>query len=631
MKIRGRALLTILLLGSIIFCGCTKIMGKDTEQSSKILETDSKNESQSVETVEDDNNKNKEMKTAYSLYYSKLIEEYVNYGLGEDNPDGLMTCDLIDFTGDGLKELFYVVCREDSIYTVCVYTYDEKNKRIKSIFEWDPGTHGTIMPLRGQGKNYLLSSNFVGECVNEYSIAEFKDDKFQYVKIYTEELEELVDKNGGPSTWVPSFYIKGSSTEMKDEDFLKDISPYGITSVKDFSLLFSQYCGRGKQAEKSLLKVTSEINDREVNYSEDAVIGIGEKCLNYLGNSTWPDVMAVTDLDLDGDVEVIVGDASSSGAIGILAYQFKENKLQELELKTVNTTYFRNLTEFNDSDMKLYTSNEDGSEHIFSVRSNGDVPYCISEYSKEGLCIYRNLIAEINQTEDEKGNKVTKYILEGKETTEEKYKAFIEKWKSKFSSTNKLHSDNTLVYLENNFDFGKLMFDYAIGLSSVPSNLNENLMAENATLKVEIQDNMKAVFKLTIPGLEERYLTDLPGTEIQSAEYIFRVKFDDYSLDLVNWSFSPGKAKLRNLIDMQSSLSKKREGTDSFDYIKDGVPVRKEENSIVWELDTSIMEGVNLNNINQYTVELLYPKKGYPGVQEESKELEFGKREVSSN
>ena len=82
---------------------------------------------------------------------------------------------------------------------------------------------------------------------------------------------------------------------------------------------------------------------------------------------------------------------------------------------------------------------------------------------------------------------------------------------------------------------------------------------------------------------------------------------------------------------MQSSLSKKRDGTGSYDYIEDGVPVRKEENSIVWELDTSKIGDVNLNNINEYTVEIVYPKKGYPAVQEERKVLEFGKREISSN
>ena len=630
MKKKGTTVIAIFVLVLIALCGCSHGVKDNVKTLSAVKATDT--------------SKNSEMKNAYELYYSKLIEEYARYGLYDDSvdgfPRGIMTCDLIDFDGDGLKELFYVVCRYDSEYTVCVYGFDKERNNLKPIFEENPGTHGSIMPLKGEKNNYLLSSNFVTGGINdagdsesemEYQIWEYKNNNFETIKTYKEVSTELVGINGELLGYENNFYNKGEGTPMGDSEFLKDSLKYNITSTEQLDLLSSQYCGRDNRPEQAMLKVASELLDRENDFNEYGVNQLAKVCADYLGNGVWPEVIAVTDLNLDSYPEVIVGDTSSSGAHGVFAYQFKDNQLQELELKTVNTPYFRDLNEFNDSDMKHYISNEDGSEHIFSVLSYQDKVYSISEYTKEGSVIYRTLIAEKRLEEDENGNKVTKFTLNGEDTNEEKFDKFTEEWKTKYSATEKLHSDNTFLFLNNNFDFQKFMFDYAIGLSTIPDNLNENLRVDEATLNIEVLDDKKAVFKLNIPGLEEFYSTDLPGSLLGSAEYEFAVKFGEYDVSLVQWAFSPGKTKRVALADMQSSISCKKEDSQGYQYIKQNVPAKKVDESIVWEVDMSQIENFNFNNINEYTVEITYPKMAFSSLQDENKIFTFGKREVIAN
>lgn len=630
MKKRGTGVIAIFVLALIAFCGCSN----GTNDSVKMLSGSSAM----------GNNQNSEMKNAYELYYSKLIEEYARYGLNDDSGDGfargIMTCDLVDFDGDGLKELFYVVCRYDSEYTVCVYGFDKARNNLVSIFEENPGTHGSIMPLKGEKNNYLLSSNFVTGGINdagesesemEYQIWEYKNNNFETIKTYKKISADLVGINGELLGYENNFYNEGDNVPMVESEFLKDSLKYNITSTEQFDLLSSQYCGRDKHPEQVMLKVTSELLGRQNNFDEYGVNQIGKECADYLGNEIWPDVIAVTDLNLDSYPEVIVGDTSSSGAHGVIAYQFKDNQLQELELKTVNSRYFRDLDEFNDSDMKHYISNKDGSEHIFSVLSYRDKIYSISEYTKEGSVIYRTLIGEKSLLEDKNGNKVTKFTLNGKDTTEEKFNKFTEEWRTKYKVTDKLHSDYTFLFLNNNFDFQKYMFEYAIGLSTIPDNLNENLRPDEAILNVEVLDDKKAVFKLKIPGLEEFYLTDLPGSPLGSAEYEFAVKFGEYDVSLVQWAFSPGKTKRGALVDMQSSLSRNKGELQGFEYIQQNVPVKKVEESIVWELDMSQITDFNFKNINEYTVEIMCPKMTFSFLHDEQKVLTFGKREVVTN
>lgn len=630
MKRRGMAVIAISVLILIAFCGCSNGVKDNVKTLSGSLAMS--------------NSQNSEMKNAYELYYSKLIEEYARYGLYDDSvdgfPRGIMICDLIDFDGDGLKELFYVVCRYDSEYTVCVYGFDKARNNLMSIFEENPGTHGSIMPLKGEKNNYLLSSNFVTGGINdagesesemEYQIWEYKNNNFETIKTYKKISTDLVGINGELLGYESNYYTKGEGRPMVESEFLKDALQYNITSTEQLDLLSSQYSGRDKYPERAMLNVTSELLGRQSIFDEYGVNQIGKAWADYMGNGVLPDVIAVTDLNLDSYPEVIFGETAPSGALGVFACQFKDNQLQELELKIVNTTYFRNLSEFNDFDMKYYISVEDGSEHIFSVRSNENKIYGISEYSKEGSAIYKTAIAEIQLIDGQNGNKLTAYNINGEDVGEEKFYEYIERWKTKYTETEKLHSDYAFISTESGFDFKKFMLNYALGLTTIPDDLNEELRADEASLKVDILDNKKAVFQLTIPGLEEFYLTDLPGSLLGSAEYEFAVKFGEYDVNLVQWAFSPGKTKRGALVDMQSSLSRKKGELQGFEYIQQNVPVKKVEDSIVWELDMSQITDFNFKNINEYTVEIMCPKMTFSSLHDEKKVLTFGKREVVTN
>lgn len=622
MKTRYLSVLVVLTLIVGSFCGCS--MG-NAEANAKTL----------ADVSQGGNNQNSKTQIAYEQYYGKLIEEYVLYGLNDDSvndfPRGIMTCDLIDFDHDGLKELFYVVCRNDYDYTVCVYGVDQKSKNLKRMFEENPGPDGTFMPLKGEKNNYLLVSNFVDEGIQRYQILEYKNNNFENIKTYTKKLEEVLNQEGAPIDWVPTYYTEDSSVGMSEEEFLKDTFQYGITSQDELNSLFNQYCGRDKHSQKSMVKVTSELLGKQIQFDEYGVNQIANELKQNFNEGSWLNAIAVTDLNFDGCPEVIGGEIAPAGALGVSAYQFKDNQLQKLELKIVDTAYFRNLSEFTDSIMKLYVSKEDGSEHIFSVVSNQNTISGISEYSKEGSAIYKTAIAEIRLVDGENGTKVTAYNINGKDVGEEKFYQYTEEWKTKYTATEKLHSDYAFLSPENAFNFKKFMLNYALGLITLPEDLNEELRANEASLKVEILEDKKAVFKLTIPGLQESYLGDLPGSVLASGEYTFAVEFGKYNISLMKWAFSPGKTKQVALTEMQSSLCHKKGDLQGYEYIQQNVPVQKVEESIVWEVDMSNMEGFNFKNINEYRVEIGYPKVECSTLQDEQVVLEFGKREVGAN